>query len=274
MIVLNTSLWTGTIILTLLLFIICFGSFISPFDPYETNMNDRLKTVSATHLMGTDELGRDLFSRILYATRTSVNTTLISVSICLSIGIFVGCISGYMGGLVDQILMRIVDMMMAFPTFILAVAITGILGSALINLIIAISLTSWVGYARIMRSSVLILKETAYTEAALMMGASDKYIIIRHILPNAIHTLISYATLKIGHTMLMIVGLSFIGLGAQPPEPELGSMLNEATAFIGTAPHLFIFPGFMIILTTLGFNLIGDGLRDYFDPRMGKEVEL
>jgi peptide/nickel transport system permease protein len=189
-------------------------------------------------------------------------------------GITTGCIAGYFGGVTDELLMRLVDIMMAFPSFILNIAITGILGPSIINIIISLSLTSWVGYARIVRSSVLSIKHMAFIDAAQAMGSNKRDIILNHIIPNAVHPVIVYATFNASHTILAISGLSFLGLGVQPPTPEWGAMLNEASTFMGSSPHLFIFPGLMIMLTVFGFNLFGDGLRDFMDPRLKKEVDL
>lgn len=264
----------GAAIIVLLLVIACFAPFFSPANPLAVNMSEKLQGISAQHFMGTDQLGRDLFSRVLYASRVSITASFSVVFICLTIGTGIGCIAGYFGGIMDEILMRLVDMMMAFPSIILPIAITGILGPSVANIILALAVTSWVGYARMVRSSVLMLKHLSFVEAAKAMGSSKWRIIKDHILPNAVHPLMVYAAFNASHTILAISGLSFLGLGAQPPTPEWGSMLNEASPFMGSAPHLFIFPGLMIMITVLGFNLLGDGLRDFLDPRMRKEVDL
>lgn len=247
---------------------------ISPANPLQINMSERLQGISPRHLMGTDQLGRDLFSRILYATRTSFSATFTVMLLSMLVGTAVGCLAGYSGGLIDELLMRLVDMLMAFPSFILPIAVTGILGPSVANIVLALSLTTWTGYARMVRSSVLTVKEQAFVEAAVGMGGSDLHVIKGHIIPNAVYPLIVYAALHAGHTLLAIAGLSFIGLGAQPPTPEWGAMLNEATSFMGSDPHLFIFPGLAIMLTVMAFNLIGEGLRDVMDPKLQKEVPI
>lgn len=264
----------GFSIIVFLLFITCFAPLISPYNPLTTNIQDKLKGISTQHIMGTDQLGRDLFSRVLYGARVSITASFSVVCICFIIGVAVGCIAGYLGGMVDELLMRIVDMMMAFPSIILPIAITGILGPSVKNIVLALALTSWVGYARMVRGSVLMIKNLPFIEAAKTMGSSQGQIIKKHIIPNVIHSLIVYAAFSASHTILAISGLSFIGLGAEPPTPEWGSMLKEASSFMGSAPHLFIFPGLMIMLTVLGFNLLGDGLRDFMDPRLREEMDI
>ena len=209
--------------------------------------------------MGTDQLGRDLFSRILYASRTSFLATFAVIASCMIIGTAVGCAAGYLGGLTDEVLMRMVDMLMAFPPLILPVAITGMLGPSLVNIVLALTLTTWTGYARMVRGSVLAVRDQIYVEAAAAMGSRSHQVIKDHIIPNAIYPLVVYAALHAGHTLLSIAGLSFIGLGAQPPTPEWGAMLNEATAFMGANPHLFLFPGLAVMVAVLAFNLVGEG---------------
>lgn len=264
----------GASIIAMLLTITCFAPIFSPYNPLGVNMSEKLQGISTQHLMGTDQLGRDLLSRVIYGARVSITASFSVVFICLIVGTVIGCAAGYFGGIIDELLMRLVDMMMAFPSIILPIAITGVLGPSVTNIILALSLTSWVGYARMVRSSVLTLKHLAFVEAAKAMGSSQWRVIREHILPNAVHPLIVYAAFNASHTILAISGLSFLGLGAQPPTPEWGSMLKEASSFMGSAPHLFIFPGLMIMLTVLGFNLLGDGLRDFLDPRLRKEVDI
>lgn len=270
----SKTMWVGIIIILFLYTTAFLAPVISPDDPLKTNVSQKLQSMSIKHPMGTDQLGRDMLSRILYAARISLTASIAVVVICLIVGTTIGCIAGYFGGIVDEVLMRLVDVMMAFPSFILNIAITGILGPSVINIILALSLTSWVGYARMVRSSVLSIKNRTFIEAAQAMGSNKIKIIINHIIPNVIHPIIVYATFNASHTILAISGLSFLGLGVQPPTPEWGAMLNEATTFMGASPHLFIFPGLMIMLTVLGFNLFGDGLRDFMDPRLKKEVDL
>ncbi len=264
----------GAIIIICLLVVACLAPVLTPVNPLAVNMGEKLQGLSRQHPMGTDQLGRDVLSRVLYGARTSMAASFSVVIICLAVGIAIGCIAGFYGGVIDELLMRLVDIMMAFPPFILPIAITGILGPSLTNIIIALALTSWVGYARMVRSSVLTLKHLDFVAAAKAMGSSRSRIIREHIVPNAVHPLVVYAAFNASHTILAISGLSFIGLGAQPPTPEWGNMLSEACSFMGSSPYLFIFPGLMIMLTVLAFNLLGDGLRDYLDPRLGTEVDL
>ena len=264
----------GCILIAAFILLGILAPVIAPENPQKVNMNERLQSVTWAHPMGTDQLGRDLFSRILYAARTSFCATFAVMLSCMLIGTAVGCVAGYFGGFADESLMRIVDMLMAFPPFILPIAITGILGASVVNIVLALTLTTWTGYARMVRGSVLTVKEQTYVEAAAAMGGSRWQVIKDHIIPNAIYPLVVYAALHAGHTLLSIAGLSFLGLGAQPPTPEWGAMLNEATAFMGSNPHLFVFPGLAIMLAVLSFNLMGEGLRDLMDPKLQKEVEV
>ncbi len=264
----------GCILLVLLVGLAVFAPLIAPYDPFAISMMDKLQGSTWPHLMGTDQLGRDLFSRILYAARTSFMATLVVMAICLVVGTIVGSMAGYFGGLVDDILMRLVDTLMAFPSFLLPIAITGMLNSSMSSVIMALSLTTWTGYARMVRSSVLSVKQQPYVEVATVMGGSRCIIIRDHIIPNAIYPLIVYTAMHSGHTILAISGLSFMGLGAQPPTPEWGAMLNEAITFMGSQPNLFVFPGAAIMLTVLSFNLLGEGLQDLMDPKLQKEVSI
>ncbi|MDH4317873.1 MAG: ABC transporter permease [Desulfobulbaceae bacterium] len=265
---------SGALLLILLIFLALGAPLVSPADPLAINMAERLQSVSMDHPMGTDQLGRDLFSRILYAARTSLSMTGIVMLLCVLIGMTVGCIAGFFGGTTDDLLMRLVDLLMSFPSFIITIAITGLLGSSVFNVILALSLTTWTGYARIIRGSVLIVKEELYVEAAMVMGRRRRHIIKDHIIPNAISPLLVYAAIHSGHTILAVTGLSFMGLGAQPPTPEWGGMLNEASSFMGSQPNLFVFPGLAIMLTVLAFNLLGEGLRDLLDPNLREMMKI
>lgn len=261
-------------IILLLTVIALFAPVISPHDPLVVNMKESLQGPSPNHLMGTDQLGRDLFSRILHGTRISLSIAFATVAACVVLGVAVGSVAGFLGGIVDDVLMRAVDILMAFPGLLLTIAVAGMLGPSLQNLMLAMIVTSWVGYARIARGAVLSVKEYAFVEAARSLGSSEVRILVEHIIPNIVHPIIVLATLNMGQTILSIAGLSFLGLGAQPPAPEWGAMLNEACSFMGLAPHLFIFPGLAIVVTVLAFNFLGDGLRDLLDPRFKKEVEI
>jgi peptide/nickel transport system permease protein len=257
----------GVAIIFSIAFIAIFAPYLGMNNPTEVNMKNRLISPNEKHPMGTDQLGRDVLSRIVYGGRVSIAATTIATFMIMILGLTIGVIAGYFGGIIDQTIMRIVDILLAFPNLILTIAIAGILGPSLMNLIIAMSATGWVGYSRIVRGSVLSVKETEFIEAARAMGCSNSYIITRHVIPNIISPVIVIAAISMGHTILMITGLSFLGLGAQPPTPEWGAMLNDGRSYLTTAPHLMIFPGLMIMVVVLAFNFVGDALRDVLDPR-------
>lgn len=257
----------GVAIIFSIAFIAIFAPYLGMNNPTEVNMKNRLMSPNEKHPMGTDQLGRDVLSRIVYGGRVSIAATTIATFMIMILGLTIGVIAGYFGGIIDQTIMRIVDILLAFPNLILTIAIAGILGPSLMNLIIAMSATGWVGYSRIVRGSVLSVKEKEFIEAARAMGCSNSYIITRHVIPNMISPVIVIATINMGHTILMITGLSFLGLGAQPPTPEWGAMLNDGKSYLTTAPHLMIFPGLMIMVVVLAFNFVGDALRDVLDPR-------
>ncbi len=263
----------GMMIIAILTFIAIFAPYLALYDPLEVNMADRLQMPNEKHPLGTDQLGRDLLSRLVYATHVSITAAALATFMIMTLGVTIGAIAGYFGGIVDQAIMRIVDVLLSFPSLILTIAIAGILGPSLIHLVIAMTATGWVGYSRIIRGSVLSIKEKEFIEGARALGFGNLYIITRHIIPNVISPVIVIATIDMGHIILSITGLSFLGLGAQPPTPEWGTMLNEGRPFMETAPHLMIFPGLMIMITVLAFNFLGDGLRDALDPRM-REVMM
>jgi len=223
-----------------------------------------------THIMGIDGNVRDQFSRIIYGSRISLLVGVVTVSLSLTVGTILGSLAGYLGGRWDNIIMRMLDVLMAFPSLLLMIAIVNVLGRGIINALLAISIVSIPGYARIVRASVLSVKENEFVSASRALGGGAFHILFRRILPNAIPPLIVRATLGIGGAILETAALSFLGLGAQPPTPEWGTMLGTERAQVFTAPHLVFFPGFAIMLTVLGFNLLGDGLRDAIDPRLNK----
>jgi len=263
---------TGAMIILSLMIIAILGPHLTPYDPVELDLENRLTSPDRNHLMGTDNLGRDVLSRIICGARVSLGMAAVVVVIVMLLGLAMGTTAGYFGGVIDGIIMRLVDVLLAFPNIILALVIAGILGPSLTNVMIALAVVWWVGYARIIRGSVLSVKEKEFVEAARAMGCTDSYIAIRHILPNVLSPVIVLATLDMGHIILSIAALSFLGLGAQPPIPEWGTMLNEGRPFMETASHLMIFPGLMIMITVLAFNFLGDGLRDALDPRMKEGV--
>ncbi len=244
-----------------------FAPFIATQDPYEAVFTDAIQAPSAQHWFGTDKLGRDLFSRVIYGTRTSLTASLILVCIIMVLGTFLGIISGYFGGALDAIIMRISDMMISFPGLILAIAIAGILGANMTNAVVAIAVVSWPKYARLARSLVLKIRNRDYIAAAQVTGSRTRYILRQYMLPNTLPTLVITAATDIGSMMLEIAALSFLGFGAQSPTAEWGLMLNEGRAYMTSAPWLMIFPGLAIFITVVVFNLLGDSLRDVLDPR-------
>ena len=269
----NKIAMIGLVIIVSLALIAIFAPFIAPHDPVEQNLEKRLLSPSGEYPMGTDDLGRCLMSRIIYGARVTLQVGVITVGIITVIGVTLGLISGYCGGIVDEIIMRFVDVVLAFPGIILALAIAGALGPGLFNVMLALAMVGWTGLARVVRSSVLSVKEKEFVESARALGCSDLYIMIRHILPNVMAPVIVLATLDMAFIILAAAGMSFLGLGAQPPIPEWGSMLNGGRAFMQTAPHLTTFPGLAIMMAVLAFNFLGDGLRDALDPRQQQELK-
>ncbi|HVU12624.1 MAG TPA: ABC transporter permease [Phototrophicaceae bacterium] len=241
---------------------------ISPYDPIFGNLTDHLQAPSAVHAFGTDEIGRDILSRVIYGSQISLQIALSVQMITLAVGLVLGLVSGYYGGWVDVIIMRIADIVMSFPLLIIAIALVGVLGSTEINIIVALALVSWPYVTRLTRSQVLSLKEQEYVTAARSLGASNAVIMFRHILPNLLTPVVVYVTLSIGGVILSEAALSFLGLGSgDQSQPSWGKMLNEAKAYIRSAWWMPFFPGMAIMLTVLGFNLLGDGLRDALDVR-------
>lgn len=258
----------GLFIVAMLIFFAIFAPLIAPHDPIVGQLSLRHNAPSSEFLFGTDSQGRDVLSRILYGARISVQIGLISVGIALIVGTIMGVASGYYGGIVDIIIMRIVDIMLAFPTILLALAIISALGPSLMNAMIAVGIVNVPRFARIVRASVLSVKENEYTEAAISIGCTDFQIITKHILPNCLAPIIVQSTMTIGTAILEAAGLSFLGLGAQPPLSEWGAMLADSRGYMRQAPWSVMYPGLAIMVTVLGFNLLGDGLRDALDPRL------
>lgn len=258
----------GLIIMVLFLLTALLAPLLAPYDPIEPTLRDRRQPPSREHLLGTDDLGRDILSRIIYGTRKSLQVGVLSVSLAILVGALFGALSGYLGGWFDTLLMRLMDILMAFPSLLLAIAIVTILGPGLLNMLYAIGIVSIPVYARIVRASVLSVKSEDYVLAARALGTRHSRILFRHILPNCLTPLIVQGTLGIGTAILDAAGLSFLGLGAQPPTPEWGAMLGQGRYAIFSAPHIVLFPGLAIMFTVLGFNLLGDGLRDALDPRL------
>ena len=241
---------------------------VAPHDPATVDARAILAPPSGEHWLGTDNLGRDIFSRLVYGARWSLGAAAAAAAAIVLVGITVGVIAGYIGGLVDDVAMRIVDVLLAFPSLVLALAIVGTLGPSLQNVLIGMVAVWWVDYARVMRGLTLGVKGREYVTAARCAGAPAGRIMLRHILPNVVPSVLVLATLELGGLMLAISGLSFLGLGAQPPTPEWGTMLNDGRPFFQRAPQLMIYPGLAITIVVVGCNLLGDGLRDVLDPRL------
>lgn len=240
--------------------------WIAPYDPNDIDLKESLQSPSTEHLLGTDHLGRDILSRLLYGATTSFSIAISVVIFALAMGIALGGVAGYFGGIPDDIISRVIDLFLSFPSMIFALAIVGALGSSVLNLILALSLVHWASYARLMRGQVLSIKSNDYVSSARVMGASDRRILVKHILPNALAPVIVLATLDMGHVILSAAALSFLGLGIPPSIPEWGSMLNAGKEFMRTAPYLTLFPGMAITLTVILFSLLGDGFREVLDP--------
>lgn len=240
---------------------------IAPYDPLVGDLARAREGPSPRNLFGTDELGRDVLSRILHGSVTSLRAGAVAVAVAIAVGVPIGLASGYVGGLVDMLSQRVIDTIMAFPGILLAVLIVSMLGARLEATVLAIALVSIPTYARLVRGSVLTERSLEYVTAARVTGASDLRIVTRHILPNVTSPMVVQSSLQFAFAILAVAGLSFIGLGAQPPMPEWGSMLAQGHKYIRTAPHMVIFPGLAISLTVLGLNLLGDALRDALDPR-------
>lgn len=257
----------GLSVVIIFIILAIIAPIISPYNPIEQNMGERLHSPSATHIFGTDEFGRDIFSRVLYGTRISLATGVVSVLVAVIFGVIFGTLSGYFGGIVDTVIMRIMDVFMAFPSFLLALAIVSILGPGMVNVMIAIGVYSIPNFSRIARSAVISIKNMEYIEATVSMGGKHSYIMLKHVIPNSISPIVVIATLRIATAIISAAGLSFLGMGAQPPTPEWGAMLSSGREYLRTAPHLSTIPGLAIMLLVLGFNMFGDGLRDALDSK-------
>lgn len=261
-----------SISLTLILLAICIlAPYISPYDPNAQDLSISLIPPNSEHLFGTDKFGRDLFSRVLCGGAPSILGSVAIVFIVTIVGIFIGVLGGYFGGKIDSFLSKIVDIFLAFPGMVLAVVVAGMLGNGLLNAIIALSIVRWTKFARLSRSKTISIKEMTFISAYKISGLSDFQIIIRHIIPNIIRELIITVMLDIGVTMLEIAGLSFLGLGVQPPTAEWGYMLNEGRSYLSSCPWLVLYPGCAIIISVMILNYLGDSIRDFLDPNY-KEV--
>ena len=264
----SPNLVVGAAMLALVVGAAIFAPQIAPHSPIDQAFTDQLRPPSPPHLFGTDEFGRDVFSRVLYGARIALVIGVLADGIALALGVVLGVVSGYFGGRVDAVVMRSVDVLLAFPYLLLAMVVVTILGPSLINAMIAIGIVYTPQFARLVRAAVLAIKEQEFVEAAGAVGAGVARVLGRHILPNILSPIIVMATLTVGFTIVETAGLSFLGLGASPPTPEWGSMLATGRSFMLTAPWIATFPGLAILVTVVGFNLMGDGLRDLLDPRL------
>ncbi|MBE0336243.1 nickel transporter permease [Paenibacillus sp. 23TSA30-6] len=263
--------WIVSLSILLILAAITVVPFLAPQDPYRIQMGNRLQPISATHWLGTDHLGRDVLSRVIAGVQTTVGTGLLILAVSLVVGVPLGLLSGFIGGWMDRVFKRVVDAFMTLPDYIFAIVLSGLLGPGLVNLIFAVTAVKWVGYARLVRSTVLAEKQKDYISLSILAGTSSLRIVMRHILPHAIGNVLVLATLDIGKIILMIASLSFLGLGPQPPIPEWGTMLNEGRVYFQMAPHLMLVPGIAVVLTVLLANVLGDKLRDRYDVKTRTE---
>ena len=258
----------GFLIICIIAFMAIFAPFISPHDPYKQDLYAVLEKPSKTHWLGTDHLGRDLLSRVIYGSRISLYVGLVSLAISAMIGIVVGLVSGYCGGAIDNFLMRITDAFRCFPYLVFVLALAAALGPGINNVVLALSLLGWTGFARIIRGQVLVVRELPFIEAARAIGMSECRVMLLHILPNSLSPLIVAASIFIGRAILTESGTAFLGLGVEPPLASWGRELRAGFSYLARDPYFSIVPGFMITLTVLEFNFLGDGLRDALDPRL------
>jgi peptide/nickel transport system permease protein len=264
----------GATIVALFIFIAIFGNLIAPYDPNEIDIVARFSAPTREHLLGTDKLGRDVFSRILVGARYSIRSGLVVLAIAVPTGIILGGIAGLFGGWIDETIMRITDVFLAFPYLILAMSFSAALGPSLFNAMLALSLVWWPLYTRLVRGQALAVRETAYVEAATSKGASKWNLIFKHILPNCLSPILVTFTLDMGWIITAAAALSFLGFGAQPPLSEWGRMVSDGRQYLFQAWWVSLFPGFAIALTVLGFNLLGDGIRDALDPKLRRITEV
>ncbi len=264
----NLRVKISLLILIMLVLMAIFAPYISPQDPDEMNLGASLEPPSSEHWLGTDRMGRDMLSRIIYGTRVSLLVGVIAVGISGTLGLILGTLAGYYGGIIDGIIMRLVDILLAFPSILLAISLVAVLGPSLVNVMFAIGIVNWVSYARLIRGELLSLKEKEFISAVRAMGASTPRIIIKHMLPNAIAPIIVMATLGMAGAIITESSLSFLGIGVQPPTPSWGQMLSEGREIIRQAWWVSTFPGVAIMIVVLAFNLLGDSLRDALDPNL------
>lgn len=263
----NLLLFLGAAIVLFFIIVAIFAPFIATYDPSATNLKGTFLSPSSKHFFGTDDIGRDVFSRVVYGSRVSLFVGFIAVGISLIIGVVLGLASGYYGGKVDSIIMRFTDIMLSFPSFFLILAVIAFLKPSIINVMIVIGFTGWMGVARLVRAEVMSVKNREYITAAILQGLSHKRIMFKHILPNVLSPVFVTATLSIAGAILLESSLSFLGLGVQPPTASWGNILTDGQKNIINAWWLSLFPGLAIVFTALGYNLLGEGLRDLLDPK-------
>jgi peptide/nickel transport system permease protein len=268
----NRSAVIGLAIIVVFVFVALAAPLLAPYDVYQMNMPQRLKPPSSEHLLGTDDFGRDLLTRIIFGARISLTVSLGTVALSLLIGVSFGLLAGYLGGTTDIWLMRLVDVFLSFPAILLALSFVAVLGTGIQNIMIALALVSWTTYARVVRASTLAIKEEEYVVAARVIGARTWRILLRHVLPNAAGPIIVIAALGMGNVIVAEAALSFLGLGVKPPEPSWGTTLTFGLTYLREDPYLSTFPGLAIMFAVLGFNLLGDGLRDLLDA--GKTSQI
>ncbi|MGC8658524.1 MAG: ABC transporter permease [Desulfomonilaceae bacterium] len=264
----NKMAMAGLCMVAFLFFVAIFANELAPYPPDRIDTSNILAPPTYKHLLGTDVLGRDVLSRIIHGAGVSLSVGFVAVGISTLIGVFLGALSGYYGGLIDKGVMRFVDVMLCFPSFFLILAVIAFIGPSIWNIMIVIGITSWMGVARLVRAEFLSIRERDYVQAAISQGASDTRIIFLHILPNAMAPVLVAATLGIASAVLIESGLSFLGIGVQPPDPSWGNMLTEGKDNIEIAWWLSLFPGMAILLTVMGYNMLGEGIRDSLDPRL------
>jgi peptide/nickel transport system permease protein len=260
-------LYLGVTILLMLAAAALFAPALAPYDPLSQNLDQDLIARSREHWLGTDKLGRDVLSRIIYGGRISLLVGVTTVALSLTIGVVIGSLSGYFGGWIDQGLMRLIDILMAFPSILLAIAFTGVLGPGLDHVILALCLIGWTGYARLVRGEILSLRERDFIQAARALGCPPQRIVSRHLLPNLLAPLMIQATFGLAAAIVAEGSLSFLGLGVEPPTPSWGSMLNDGRQFLLVAPHLTTYPGIALMITVIALNLVGDALQDRLEGR-------
>ncbi len=265
---------TGLVLVTVLVLGAVLAPVLAPHDPAFVNAVNKLAGSTAEHPLGTDELGRDMLSRLLFGARWSLGIAGLATVVVMVIGVLVGVVAGFYGGWVDALVMRVVDVLLAFPSLILYLAIVGTLGPGVENVFLALIAISWAGYARVVRGLVLSVRERAFVRASLSLGATDGRLMLRHVLPNVVSPVIVLASLQAGGMILALAALGFFGLGAQPPTPEWDTMINQSRLYLQSTPTLMIYPGLAISLAVLGLNLLGDGIRDAYDPRIGRSRSM